>query len=201
MTKIKQHEAVKQPAKNQDRQDKSAPVETTDISLADLLDFGRLSQILEDFCSAIGIAAAIIDLQGNVLASARWQRICTDFHRVDKLTRARCIESDTQLAANLQEGKPFSIYRCKNGLTDAASPIIIEGRHVANVFAGQFLLTEPDRAHFQKQAEEAGFDMADYSRALDEVPIVPEEKLPAILGFLTGFAGLAGSLGLERIRP
>ena len=200
LTKIKQHEAVKQPAKNQDRQDKSAPVETTDISLADLLDFGRLSQILEDFCSAIGIAAAIIDLQGNVLASARWQRICTDFHRVDKLTRARCIESDTQLAANLQEGKPFSIYRCKNGLTDAASPIIIEGRHVANVFAGQFLLTEPDRAHFQKQAEEAGFDMADYSRALDEVPIVPEEKLPAILGFLTGFAGLAGSLGLERIR-
>jgi two-component system, sensor histidine kinase and response regulator len=155
---------------------------------------------LKNFCDAVGIAAAIIDLQGNVLAAARWQRICTDFHRVDKRSCARCIEGDTELAANLQEGKPFSMYRCKNGLTDAASPITIEDRHVANVFVGQFLLTEPDRTYFLRQAEEFGFEAVDYLRALDEVPIVPEEKLPAILGFLTGFAGLVASLSLERTR-
>ena len=50
------------------------------------------------------------------------------------------VESDTRLALNLQEGRNYSIYRCRNGMTDCASPIIIDGRHVANVFVGQFHL-------------------------------------------------------------
>ena len=78
-----------------------------------MLDFGQLNRILENFCNAIGIAAAIIDLQGNILAAARWQRICTQFHRANPKTCARCIESDTELASHLQKGKPFAIYRCR----------------------------------------------------------------------------------------
>ena len=169
-------------------------------SFASLLDFGQLNQILENFCNAIGIAAAIIDLEGNVLAAARWQRICTDFHRVNPNTCARCIKSDTDLASNLQKGKRFSIYRCKNGMTDAASPIEIEGVHVANVFVGQFLLGPPDRAFFEKQAREFGFESDEYLKALDEVPIISEKRLPHILGFLAGFAQLVASLSLSRLR-
>jgi len=176
------------------------PVETQGDTLIDLLDLEQLSPILEDFCNAVGIAAAVIDLKGNVLASARWQRICTDFHRIDERTRNRCIESDTELASHLEEGKSFSIYHCKNGLTDAAAPILIDGRHVANIFVGQFLLAEPDRGFFQHQAQEFGFDTADYLSALDEVPIVSQEKLHAILGFLTGLAHLVASTCLERTK-
>jgi PAS domain S-box-containing protein len=176
------------------------PVQLEDIDFNDLLNLEQLTPILEDFSNAVGIATAIIDLKGNVLAFGRWQRICTAFHRQDKRACARCIESDTQLSANLQEGKAFSIYHCKNGLTDAASPIIIQGRHVANVFVGQFLQAEPDREVFKKQAEEFGFDTADYLAALDEVPVISEEKLPAILGFLTRFARLIASLNLEWIK-
>ena len=184
----------------QGQRDRSGSLGISPISLADLLDSEQLNTILDHFCNAAGVASAIIDLKGNVLAAARWQRICTDFHRAARKTCARCIESDTELAANLQEGKSFSIYRCKNGMIDAASPIIIDGQHVANVFVGQFLTGEPDRAAFLQQAEESGFDPEEYMRALDEVPIVPEEKLPAILGFVTAFAHLAASLSLERIR-
>ena len=170
------------------------------FALGDLLDFEQLRQVLENFCNAIGIAAAIIDLQGNILAAARWQRICTDFHRVNPKTCARCIESDTELASHLQKGKKFSIYRCKNGMTDAASPIQIEGVHVANVFVGQFLLERPDKSFFKKQAREFGFDPDEYIRALDEAPIISEDNLPNILGFLTGFAQLVASLSLARVR-
>ena len=175
-----------------------APVETDAVCLSDLVDVDQLTPILEDFCNAVGVASAIIDLEGRILASARWQRICTAFHRVDKRTQARCIESDTVLAAHLEEGKGFSLYHCRNGLTDAASPIVIRGRHVANIFVGQFLLGEPDREHFRRQAEEFGFDTEAYLRALDEVPILSSGKLESILGFLTGFTRLVASLGLER---
>jgi two-component system, sensor histidine kinase and response regulator len=168
--------------------------------LGGLLDLGQLNRVLENFCNAIGIAAAIIDLQGNILAAARWQRICTQFHRANPKTCARCIQSDTKLASHLQKGKPFSIYRCKNGMTDAASPIEIEGVHVANVFVGQFLLKQPDRSFFKKQAREFGFDPDEYLAALDEVPIISEKSLPDILGFLTGFAQLVASFSLARLR-
>jgi len=68
-------------------------------------------------------------------------------------------------------------------MTDAASPIVIEGKHVANVFVGQFLLTAPDKAFFQEQAEEFGFDTAGYFQALDEVPSYARRNCPPFLVF------------------
>ncbi|MBT7864641.1 MAG: diguanylate cyclase, partial [Gemmatimonadetes bacterium] len=106
--------------------------ESGSLRLDELLDIDRSRSLLESFCEAVGIGAAIIDLEGNVLIGVRWQRICTDFHRVNENTCARCIESDTELANQLGEGAKYSLYRCRNGMTDAASPIIIEGQHVAN---------------------------------------------------------------------
>jgi len=100
---------------------------------SNLIDIEKQQKLLDSFCDAVGIAAGIIDLKGEVLVGSRWQRICTDFHRVNKQTCKKCIESDTQLANELQQGKQFSIYQCGNGLTDAASPIIVEDKHLASV--------------------------------------------------------------------
>ena len=148
----------------------------------------------------MGIAAAIVDLKGEVLVGSRWQRICTEFHRVNKQTCKKCIESDTQLANELQQEKQFSIYQCQNGLTDAASPIIIEDKHVANVFVGQFFLEAPDREFFLRQAATYGFEENAYLDALWEVPIVTEENLTAILNFLVIFAEMVAITGLNELR-
>ena len=148
----------------------------------------------------MGIAAAIIDLEGEVLVGSRWQRICTDFHRVNERTCEKCIESDTQLANELQQGKRFSIYRCRNGLTDAASPIVIEGKHLANAFVGQFLLEPPNLEFFRRQAVTYGFEEMAYLDALSEVPIVGKKNLPAILNFLTTFAEMVAMTGLDQLR-
>jgi PAS domain S-box-containing protein len=168
--------------------------------LAKLLDIETLQPLLDNFCNSVGIALGIIDLEGNILAKSNWQRACTDFHRVNEESNQRCIESDTELSLNLEEGKDFSCYHCKNGLIDAASPIVIEGKHIANVFIGQFLPEPPDMEQFRRQAEKFGYDQAEYLQAISEVPIVPEERLPHILEFLSGFARTLASLSLERWR-
>ena len=69
------------------------------------LDRGQMQQLLQNFCEAVGIAAAVIDMKGEVFVGARWQRLCTDFHRVHPETLARCIHSDTTLATQLKEGR------------------------------------------------------------------------------------------------
>ncbi|MBU0719418.1 MAG: PocR ligand-binding domain-containing protein [Planctomycetes bacterium] len=164
-----------------------------------LSEMRNLQELLNSFCDTVGIAAAIIDLNGEVLVGARWQRICTDFHRQNHDTCKKCIESDTVIANQLSEGERFSIYTCKNGLTDAASPIFVRGVHIANCFVGQFLLEPPDLGYFRKQAEEYGFPQDEYLNALADVPILDRRNLESILGFLSQFAVLLGSMEVAQI--
>ncbi len=171
-----------------------------DSTLADLLDRDQMQTLMDSYCDAVGISAAIIDLEGGVFVQSRWQPICVEFHRVDARTCARCLESDTVMANQLREGEQFTLYRCRNGLTDTASPIVIGGRHVANVFIGQFLLEAPDEELFRRQAREFGFEEAAYLAALSRVPVVPKEKLPAVLKYLTTCAQFLAETGLERIQ-
>ena len=151
-------------------------------------DFSQLNDLFENFLQVMGIPIALIDLQGKVLASSRWQRACAQFHRQEPTTLSRCLESDKDLAMQLQEGKDYSVYRCRNGLIDCATPIILDGQHIANLFIGQFFTEESDLDYFTQQAEQTGFEVEDYLSAIEEVPIVDESKLPAMLNMLSSLA-------------
>lgn len=156
--------------------------------LSALVDFAPMSAIFEDFLEVVGLPVAIIDLDGRVLASSRWQRLCMEFHRALPRTLARCLESDTSLSCDMAKGKDYALYRCRNGLTDCATPLVIDGEHVANLFVGQFLLAPPDEAYFEAQCGEFGFARDGYMKALAEVPIVAEERLPSIARLMGGLA-------------
>ncbi len=176
---------------------RSAPEE---LQVSDLLDLEDFQALLANFCDAVGVASAISDLNGKLLAFANFRRACTQFHRAGEISSQRCAESDSIVGSRLEEGQDFTIYRCKNGLTDAASPLIIDGKHLANILIGQFHLEEPDLDFFRRQARDLGYEEEDYLAAIKEVPMMSEEKLPSILGFLSGFAKIMGSLSLDRIR-
>ena len=163
----------------------------------EIIDVPMNQKLLESFCDAVGVAAAIIDLEGEVLVKARWRRICTDFHRDNALSCEKCIESDTILTAGLREGKKYVIYSCRNGLQDAASPIIIDGEHVANAFIGQFLTKKPDIEFFKRQASQYGFDEKGYIEALLEIPVVQEESLPAMAKFLITFTEIITKMAID----
>jgi PAS domain S-box-containing protein len=178
----------------------TALTSTAPLELAELVDMNDLQKLFSSFCEAVGIAAAIIDLKGAVLAAARWQPACTEFHRRNPESCARCIESDTELALKLEEGKDFTLYTCKNGMTDAASPIVVEGQHLANVFIGQFHAGPPDLDFFRRQAQQFGYDEAAYLAAIQAAPVIAAERLPNILAFLSGFAQLVASMSLARQR-
>ncbi|MFA6224392.1 MAG: response regulator [Desulfomonilaceae bacterium] len=174
--------------------------EPEELKAEDLLNAEDLQTLLAHFCDAVGVASAISDLKGNLLAFANFRRACTQFHRAGEVSAQRCAESDAILGSRLEEGQDFTIYQCKNGLTDAAAPLIIDGKHLANILIGQFHLQEPDLEFFRRQARDLGYDEEDYLASIKEVPMMSEEKLPSILGFLSGFAKIVGTLTLDRIR-
>lgn len=163
-------------------------------------DIPTLEGLLESFSALTGVASALIDLEGVVLVGARWQWACTDFHRASPRSAARCLESDTALALEMTAGAETAVYRCRNGLTDAAAPVVVDGQHVANAFVGQFLLEPPDLDWFREQARSHGYDEEAYVRAICDVPVVPEAELPAMLAFLTTAARVTTHLALSHAR-
>jgi len=168
--------------------------------LADLIDTEKTEKLLGSFRDAIGIPAAIFDLEGRVIIKSRWHKICSDFHIEKEKTCRKCIESNTTLANELMEGNPFALYRCLNGLKHAAAPIVIEGEHLANAFIGQFLTEKPDLDFFSRQADEYVFDKSEYLRALSKVPVVTRDVQSFLLSFLTSLTEMLASLGIKHLR-
>ena len=100
----------------------------------------------------------------------------------------------------MTHGVPFAVYRCHNGLVDTAAPIIVEGRHVANVFTGQFLTSPPNLKFFREQAQLFGFNDADYLEAIAKVPVLPQERVEAVTRLYAQLAGMLAANGLDRLR-
>jgi two-component system, sensor histidine kinase and response regulator len=167
---------------------------------AETLRDPELQGVFSNFCEIVGVGSAIIDLDGVILVKANFQPICTDFHRANPTSCARCVESDTSLAVGLLQGKDYAVYKCKNGMTDCASPVVVNGHHVANVFIGQFHLAPPDEEFFTKQAQELGFEPAAYLKAVRDVAIMDEARLPFLLGFLVRFTKLVTIFAIEQWR-
>ena len=167
--------------------------------LPDLIDIHSFHQMMESFYLATGIPHGLVDTENRILSSVGWQDICTRFHRAHSQTECRCRQSDHYIADHIQDG-PYVGYQCLNGLMDYASPIIIDGQHLATIFLGQFLHEPPNEDFFRSQAREFGFDEEAYLEALKKVPIITTERVEAIMGFFTHLAQNLALRGLEHLR-
>jgi PAS domain S-box-containing protein len=169
---------------------------THDISLKDLLDIPTFQKLSDNFSQLTGMTIAFLDLTGEILIASGWQKICTEFHRKNPTTALRCLESDTILAGQLSKESKYNIYKCKNGLVDVAVPIILEGTHVGNLFAGQFLFEPPDIDFFSRQAEEFGFDKKLYLDELLQVPVFSMERVKQAISYLENLIVIIGKYSL-----
>ena len=169
--------------------------------LENLINMDDLRKLLDDFHKIAPFPLSVLNLKGDVLLESHWGPICTRFHRVNPKTAAICVESDTHFNAELAKGdEKHKLYRCQNGLDNAASPIMIEGQHLGNFYLGQFLLEPPNEGFFRKQAQRYGFEEEAYLEALSRVPIMSEHDLKNRLDYLCGLAEFLGNIGLKELQ-
>jgi len=176
-----------------------------DFRFAEIVDIPSLQLLMENLWRASGIPVGIIDPDGTVLVATGWQPICTEFHRRHPEALQRCRESDAYIGGCIARGEgpaegEYVEYLCRNGLVDVAVPILVDGRHLANLFLGQFLYAPPDAEHFRAQARRYGFAEDAYLEALRAVPIFTREKVRDILDFYASFVRLLSRLGSEGLQ-
>ena len=171
------------------------------LDLSDLVDTAALQKLMEDFYPLSHMTMAILDLKGKILVGVGWQDICTRFHRVHAETCRHCLESDLELSAGLAQGE-YRLYKCKNNLWDIATPIIVSGNHVGNIFSGQFFFDDEvvDREQFRAQAKTYGFNEQEYLAALDHIPRLSRETVNHGMAFLLKLADMLSQLGYSNVK-
>lgn len=169
---------------------------------SELVDLENIRQLLEAHHSLSKMAYALFDTDDDSPIAIGWQEICVRFHRANPITCTYCHESDSFIKEHLHDGTGPLEYRCKNNLIDIAFPIVLEGRHVATFFTGQFFCEDspPDREYFIKQAKEVGFDVDEYLRALDKVPLLSREHIQSHVRFLHHMVQILAESGLRTLR-
>jgi len=166
-----------------------------------ILDLPKLQALMDDLYEVTKTSSAIIDLKGNILVKTGWQDICTKFHRTNPQTFKNCLESDVELTRGVKPGK-YRLYKCKNNLWDVSTPLILNGKHVANIFSGQFFLEEDkiSRDFFTAQAEKYGFNKEEYLAAFEKVQRVKKEKIEKIMRFNVKLSELISQLSLSNLK-
>ncbi len=175
--------------------------EMAKLGLAEIIDARAIQSFMDDFYKLAHIPIGIIDLKGNILVGVGWQDICTRFHRVHPEACKHCVESDTKLSKGVAPGE-FKLYKCKNNMWDTATPIIVGGQHVGNIFLGQFFFEgEPvDYELFRSQARKFGFNEEEYIAALEKVPRLSREAVNTIMVFFMKLANMISQLGYSNIK-
>ncbi len=164
----------------------------------DLVDIDEFSLLLENFYKATGIPNGIVGMDGELISQAGWTDACNTFHRGHPESRRRCEQSNLELMQGLTVAEASGAL-CMNGLIDYATPVVIEGRQLATLFLGQVLNAAPDMAFFRKQASTLGYDEAAYLEAIRAVPVVPQERMEALMACAVGMAQMLAGSGLARM--
>lgn len=178
------------------RTGKNTIVNGEDIDLKSIININEIQSVMDDFHHLTGMVTAILDTEGNIIESTGWQDICTKFHRIHPETASNCTESDLYLAKHLKPGE-YVDYKCKNGLWDVVTPLYVEGKHLGNIFTGQFFYREDiiDEQFFISQAEKFGFDKDTYMKALGNIPRYEKDTVKHLMNFLTKFTAYISKVG------
>lgn len=171
------------------------------LELSDILDIEKVHNLMNAFHELTDIGVALLDVQGKILVAIGWRDICTKFHRVHPETLKNCHESDIKLSSGVALGT-YKIYKCKNNMIDVVTPIVVEGKHLGNLYQGQFVSDEnpKDNEIFRKQAKKYGFNEEDYLRAYSLVPHWNDEKIKLVMSFYMKLAGMISELSYNNIK-
>lgn len=169
-------------------------------SIRDLVNMDELSRVFQDLSAMTGMAIGFVSFpdQENLIATS-WIRICTDFHRVNSDAEKACIKSNAELTTGLKDIGEVRYAPCENGLIDGVTPVIIKGKHIASIFAGQVFFSPPDLDRFRTQAVKFGFEEKSYLEAVKSVPVITEDRFKAMLALLGRIGSLITQMGYNNL--
>lgn len=141
------------------------------IDIKKFLDLNALQKIQDQFCDSTGLAAIVIDAEGNYLTKAsNYSDLCAKYNRGSSDGQKKCQKCDTEGTGT---------YFCHAGLMDFSTDILINGEKVGAVIGGQVLPKAPEEDKYRSIARELGVNEDSYVEALKKIPVRSERMIQA----------------------
>jgi len=170
-----------------------------DYTLKDLLDLPQLRDLLDSWNEVQSVSSAVLDLTGELLAGALSPEIGSTLQRVGADTEGTRLSNNRRIAAIVSQGPGEFLHRFPTGLVDAALPIVVAGRHLGTVCAGQLLLSAPKDSQLSETASRYDLETADDPSALAQVPVISEQLLRKNLEFCLTLTQTLAEQGLRQL--
>lgn len=170
-----------------------------EYKFSELVDINHLNSIMGSFCSITGVSYTIKEVINNDFTSIINSNICNNFYRRNEVTNLRCKESEDAIMKEINKGKDYVIYKCKNGLVQIVVPIVINKVTVAIISVSQMFLEEPDIQYFKTQALELGFNEDEYIRVIKNIPVISKEGIKPIADFILRISKLIAEMGCRHL--
>lgn len=184
----------------QEHENEIAQVKTT-FTLLDLIDKKTLDDILDAFNEVSGIGSVIADTNGRPLSGEQnFTHFCAKYCRGTVEGRKKCYESDAFGGEmSLKQKEPY-VYNCLNsGLVDCATPIIVQGYHLANLNGGQVLEAPIPNEVAIARARAIGIEDTDgYLEELQKIPVVTKSRLQKIVKFMAVITRTLSEMALQK---
>lgn len=149
--------------------------------LDSFIDIDFLQELQDNFSKATGVAAVTVDYAGKPInRRSNFTRFCS-LIRENPIWREECHRCDAYgglEAARLE--KPY-IYKCHAGLVDISMPIILKGKYVGAILAGQAKIEDEKYKQLPSISirESNWQDDEEIVKAYNEIEILTYDKVAA----------------------
>ncbi|MBE0585808.1 MAG: PocR ligand-binding domain-containing protein [Desulfofustis sp.] len=154
-------------------------------SITDLISLEKLQKIQDAFAASNNVASTLTDPEGRPITELSNHSAVCRMIRDTPDGLDKCVLSGKQLGQLARERRTPVRQGCASiGFTDAAAPIIVNGRHIANWIMGQYHVGEVDEQRVRDYALEIGADPVRMISAFRKMPKISSSELDAKLDFL-----------------
>ena len=175
-----------------------------EFSLDEIVNVAVLQEIQDKFTEVTGMGAVIVDSKGHPVTTAP-----SNFTEFCCLIRSkpeglnRCMASDARGGRMAEKRHSPYVYHCHSGLTDLASPIIVNNQYMGAFLVGQVVVADEleydTAAEVRRRTGDLDLDQEVLASLLERVEVVAEKRVKAAADLLYIMSNYIVEMGMVNI--
>lgn len=149
-----------------------------------IVDIDFLQNLQDELSKDFGVGSVITNVDGiPITKPSNFSNICK-LIRENSLGESLCKKCDSINGNKAMLSKKPIVYKCHAGLTDFASPIIIENKLIGCFLCGQIITDIEDVNNFEKILANFDIDSKKAQECISQLKIIPLNEVEDIANFL-----------------
>jgi len=168
-------------------QKQTSRLEYEELLPKNLIDLEKIKSFLKCSYQINKLPIAFFDQQNRVIASFGHENNWSNFFHKNNY----CPKNQENNIDFLHSKKAY-VCSCDSGFTEAVLPIHLSNKHLGSLISGGFFIkgNKPDKAFFQKIAEQNKLDKSDFLKEIENIPVLDDAKIQEILTYLDSIGAL-----------